>query len=54
LPIHSEGLIGCNDDSQTSEPHYKARADGPALGLLLALQAAAALLTARSEMPNST
>jgi hypothetical protein len=49
LPIHSEGLIGCNDDSQTSEPHYKARADGPALGLLLALQAAAALLTARQE-----
>jgi len=45
----SEGLIGGNDDSQTSEQHYEARADGPALGLLLAAQAAAALLTAKSE-----
>jgi hypothetical protein len=49
LPIPSEGLIGCNDDSQTSEPRYNARADGPAFGLLLAAQAAAALLTARQE-----
>jgi hypothetical protein len=34
--------------------HYNAWADGPAFGLLLAAQAAAALLTAKSEMPNST
>jgi len=35
----------------TSEAHYNAEADGPALGLLLAAQAAAALwlLTAKSE-----
>jgi len=50
----SEGLIRCKEDSQTSEPHYNARADGPAFGLLLAAQAAAALwlLTAKSEKPS--
>jgi len=66
LSILSKGLIGCNDDSQTAflpilqsvatlgnriRSALQRPADSPAFGLLITLQAAAALwlLTAKSE-----